>query len=61
VERYVDRKLDKAEDILKKKEHTARRWYHSFINGEEPYQLKEIHIFLVAFAAGVAIGIVSGR
>ncbi|PNF25550.1 hypothetical protein B7P43_G05190 [Cryptotermes secundus] len=60
VERYVDRKLDKAEDVLKRKERKARRWYHSLINSEEPYQLKEIHIFLVAFAAGLAIGIASG-
>jgi hypothetical protein len=39
----------------------VRHWYHTFINGEEPYQLKEIHVFLVAFAAGVAIGIASGH
>lgn len=61
VERYVDDKLDKAEDVLKRKERKVRRWYHSFINSEEPYQLKEIHIFLVAFAAGVAMGIASGQ
>lgn len=61
MERYVDRKLDKAEDVLKRKERKARRWYHTFINGEKPFQLKEIHIFLVAFAAGVAIGIASGH
>jgi FUN14 domain-containing protein 1 len=61
VERYVDRKLDKAEDVLKRKERKAGRWYHSFINSEDPYRLKEIHIFLVAFAAGVAIGIASGH
>jgi len=61
VDRYVDRKLDKAEDILKRKERKVRRWYHTFVNGENPCQLKEIHIFLVAFAAGVAIGIASGH
>lgn len=61
MERYVDRKVDKAEDILKGQERKARRWYRSLINSEEPYQLKEIHIFLVAFAAGVAIGIASGQ
>jgi FUN14 domain-containing protein 1 len=60
VERYVDRKLDKAEDALKRSERKAQRWYHTFINGEKPYQVNEIHIFLVAFAAGVAIGIASG-
>ena len=61
MDRYVDRKLDKAEDILKRKERKVRRWYHTFVNGENPCQLKEIHIFLVAFAAGVAIGIASGH
>jgi FUN14 domain-containing protein 1 len=61
VERYVDRKLDKAEDILKRRERKARSWYHTFITGEKPYQLKGIHIFLVGFAAGLAIGIASGH
>jgi FUN14 domain-containing protein 1 len=61
VERFVDRKLDKAEDVLKRKEHQARRWYHTFVSGEKQYKLKEIHIFLVAFTAGVAIGIASGH
>ncbi|KDR16193.1 hypothetical protein L798_09609, partial [Zootermopsis nevadensis] len=60
VERYVDHKLDKAEDTLKRSERKAKRWYHTFINGEKPYQVKEIHIFLAAFSAGVAIGIASG-
>lgn len=61
VERYVDRKLDKAEDILKRRERKARSWYHTFITGEKPYQLNGIHIFLVGFAAGLAIGIASGH
>lgn len=61
MERYAERKLDKAEDALKSSQRKARRWYHTFINGEKPYQLKEIHIFLVAFAAGIAIGIASGQ
>jgi hypothetical protein len=61
VERYVDRKLDKAEDILKRRERKARSWYHTFITGEKPCQLKGIHIFLVGFAAGLAIGIASGH
>jgi FUN14 domain-containing protein 1 len=60
VERYADRKLDKAEAALKKNERKVRCWYHTFVSGEKPYQVKEIHIFLVAFAAGVAVGIASG-
>ncbi|PNF25611.1 hypothetical protein B7P43_G03833 [Cryptotermes secundus] len=59
VERYVDRKLDKAEDILKRRERKARSWYHTFITGEKPYQLNGIHVFLVGFAAGLAIGFAS--
>jgi FUN14 domain-containing protein 1 len=61
VERYVDRKLDKAEDVLKRKERRTRHWYHTFVSDEKLCQLKKIHIFLVAFAAGVAIGIASGH
>ncbi|KAJ9584545.1 hypothetical protein L9F63_021103 [Diploptera punctata] len=60
VERCVDRKLDKAEELLSRQERRVRSWYSTYILGEEPLQLKEIHIFLVAFAAGVAIGIASG-
>ncbi|XP_018325535.1 FUN14 domain-containing protein 1 isoform X1 [Agrilus planipennis] len=56
MERYVDRKIDKAEDILKKKQKTAKRWYTSII-GEEEWKLKEIHIFCVSFIAGLALGV----
>lgn len=61
MERYVDRKLDKAEDVLKRKERKCDAGIITFVSGEESCQLKEIHIFLVAFAAGVAIGIASGH
>ena len=56
----MDRKIDKAEDILSRQERRAKSWYQRYIIGEEPYRVKEIHIFLVAFAAGVAIGVASG-
>ncbi|KAK6619620.1 hypothetical protein RUM43_012377 [Polyplax serrata] len=58
VTRYVDRKLDKAEDMLKSNERKARRWYHTFINnnGHGGYQLQELHLFMASFAAGVTFG-----
>lgn len=58
LERYVDRKIDKAEDILKSKQRKARSWYHSFINNGDGdgYELQELHIFIASFAAGLAFG-----
>jgi len=60
VERCIDKKLDKAERLLKQGKARTRRWYHTLI-GEDDFQLKEIHFFLVSFAAGVAIGIASAN
>jgi len=60
VERCIDKKLDKAERLLKQGKARTRRWYHTLI-GEDDFQLKEIHFFLVSFAAGVAIGIGSAN
>ncbi|GLH14388.1 Uncharacterized protein GBIM_18804 [Gryllus bimaculatus] len=60
VERYVDRKVDKAEDVLKKKQRKARRWYHSFVGDGENFEVQEIHIFLTSFMVGLAVGIVTG-
>lgn len=45
VERYVDRKIDKAET-------KAKRWW-----GCDKCQTKEIHIFIVSFIAGIALGV----
>lgn len=60
VERFVDRKLDKAETLLKKKERKARRWYHRVVYDEEPFIFQEIHVFMASFIAGMAFGIVFG-
>lgn len=59
VERYVDRKMDKAEDALKKTQRKGRRWYHSIVDEEDPFQIKEIHIFLASFVVGLAVGMVT--
>ncbi|XP_043287774.1 FUN14 domain-containing protein 2 isoform X2 [Venturia canescens] len=55
VERFVDKKLDKAEQLLKNGESRTRRWYYS-LTGDETFRPKEIHFFLASFAAGLAIG-----
>ncbi|CAH2238221.1 FUN14 domain-containing protein 1A isoform X1 [Pararge aegeria] len=60
VERFVDRKLDKAEGLLKKKEHKAKRWYNNFI-GDDNYRATETHVFLTSFVAGMAIGLLCGK
>lgn len=56
VERFVDRKITKTEDVLKNKGQKAKRWYAKLL-GEEQMQLKEMHIFVVSFVAGIALGI----
>ncbi|KRT82370.1 hypothetical protein AMK59_3919 [Oryctes borbonicus] len=57
MERFVDRKLDETEDILKSRQAKAKRWYSS-LTGDSSCKIKEIHIFLASFLAGVAIGMV---
>ncbi|KAG5889728.1 hypothetical protein JTB14_010202 [Gonioctena quinquepunctata] len=52
TERFIDKKLDQAEDKLKKGQTKVKKWY----SGGE-WKLQEVHIFLVSFVAGVAIGI----
>ncbi|KAG8229706.1 hypothetical protein J437_LFUL009831 [Ladona fulva] len=60
AERYIDRKLDRAEALLKQQERRARRkWYHVF-GGEEPFETREIHVFLVSYFAGLALGVGTG-
>lgn len=56
MERYVDRKLDQAEDALKGQKTKAKKWYSSFI-GEGECKMTEMHIFLLSFVAGVSIGV----
>lgn len=56
MERYVDKKLDKAGQLLKNGESRTKRWYQS-ICGDDTFRPKEIHFFLGSFAAGVALGV----
>lgn len=62
MERFVDRKMDKAEQLLKSGETRGRRWYQNIIGGgEENFRARELHFFLISFAAGVAIGAASAN
>ncbi|XP_039438900.1 FUN14 domain-containing protein 1 isoform X1 [Culex pipiens pallens] len=57
AERFVDRKLNQAEDALKQKSKKAKKWYTNLIGDESGCKLNDLHVFVCAFAAGVAIGI----
>ncbi|XP_067008437.1 FUN14 domain-containing protein 1 [Anabrus simplex] len=59
AEKYIDRKVDKAEELLKKTQRKGRRWYHSVVDGDDYFQVKEIHIFLASFVVGLAVGMVT--
>lgn len=59
AERYVDRKLDQAEDALKKKSKKAKKWYAAFIGDDSGVKINNLHIFLFGFTGGIAIGLAS--
>ncbi|XP_055917745.1 FUN14 domain-containing protein 1 isoform X1 [Eupeodes corollae] len=59
AERFVDRKLDRAEEIIKNKAKKGKKWYSNLIGDENGPKLNDLHIFLTAFVGGVAIGIAS--
>ncbi|KOB65651.1 FUN14 domain-containing protein 1 [Operophtera brumata] len=60
IERFVDRKLDKAEGLLKKKETKAKKWYNKF-TGDDDYHATESHVFMASFVAGMALGLICGK
>ncbi|XP_031831031.1 uncharacterized protein LOC116426350 isoform X2 [Nomia melanderi] len=60
VERYVDKKLDKAEQLLKNGESRTRRWYHS-VTGDTSFKPKEFHFFITSFVTGLALGMATGN
>lgn len=57
AERFVDRKLDRAEEIIKSKAKKGKKWYSNLIGDEQGPKVNDLHIFLTAFIGGVAIGI----
>lgn len=56
----MDKKLDKAETVLKKKERKAKQWFCKATADDECFIFEEIHVFLVSFLAGVALGMTCG-
>lgn len=60
IERFVDRKLDKAEELLKKKETKAKKWYNKFTSDND-YHATESHVFMASFVAGMALGLICGK
>lgn len=60
MERYVDKKLDKAENLLRKKERKAKRWFNRLSGDEDEFIFQEIHVFLASYLVGVAVGITFG-
>jgi len=57
AERYVDRAINQAEDLVNKKRKQAKKWYSTFTGADDGVRINDFHIFLVSFAAGVALGI----
>ncbi|XP_060849795.1 FUN14 domain-containing protein 1-like isoform X1 [Rhopalosiphum padi] len=58
--RFVDKKLDKAEDLLRKKERKAKRWFHRISGDEDEFVFEEIHVFLASYLVGLFLGISCG-
>lgn len=54
AERFLDRKVDRAESRIKK---SGKKWYSTFIGNEKGACLNDFHLFLGAFVAGVAFGV----
>jgi FUN14 domain-containing protein 1 len=57
AERFLDRKAQQVEDKLKKTEKKVKKWYSNLIGDENGPKINEFHIFVISFAAGVALGI----
>lgn len=60
MERYVDKKLDKAENLLRKKERKAKRWFNRLSGDEDDIVFEEIHVFLASYLIGIALGMSFG-
>lgn len=58
MERFVDKKLDKAEDMLKNQQKKTKSWYDT-LRGKSS-EMKDFNIFVISFLAGVALGVATG-
>jgi len=57
-ENKLNKAADKAEQLVRGGETVSRRWYHRLATGED-LRLKDMQAFFMAYAAGVAIGMIS--
>lgn len=57
AERYVDRKIDQAEGVLKKNQKKAINWYATLLGDDSGPKINNFHIFLFGFTGGAAIGL----
>lgn len=53
----MDRKLDQAEDHLKRQQKVGKKWYSNLVGDARGPKLNELHIFTISFVAGLAIGL----
>lgn len=61
VERFVDKKVDKTERLLKQGQARTRRWYHMLTGSDDSFQPTEFHFFLISYVAGLALGIATAN
>lgn len=57
ADRFIDRKLDKAENMLNRGEKKAKKWYSRLIGDENGPRINDLHIFVTAFVGGVVLGV----
>lgn len=57
----MDRKLDEAEDAMKKSQQKATKWYSKLIGDEKGPKINNLHIFLLSFTGGMAIGLACAK
>lgn len=57
----MDRKLDLAEDAMKKNHQKAKKWYSNLIGDEKGPKINNLHIFLLSFTGGAAIGLACAK
>jgi FUN14 domain-containing protein 1 len=59
LENKLNKAADKAEEFFNRGETVSRRWYHKVLTGED-LRMKDLQVFFIAFAGGVAIGVLTG-
>lgn len=57
MERFVDRKLDKAEEALRSNKRKANRWWNSVVKEDGSFEVTKSHIFHASFCLGLALSL----